>query len=370
MPVKPKPARPEFFNFGAAALLAVQDAYGLDDPVRYCPILLDGDTATLLSVRSPTSKKVVLRAGPEGRRLFLKQIPWYANEPELLDFSLTFQNLLADQGLPVARIVPDKGGALYSQIADVEFVLFEFVPGYRYEYRASQLAAGARSLAYLHVTQPAGWWRPLRPPSETVFDLAVAHLDLMPVEMSAFTPADRALQERLRARAGNAWSELSRSGFADVPVCGVHGDFNPWNMQFAPDGSVAAVLDFDNCDVQSPLHDVAEALLTWTGLVKYRGYSVRFAPDLPVVTTAALRSAERAARTFLAEYQAGGGTVDGGLLPAVASMIGVEFSALGLLRGDFAPSCHSMLPDWVAAVEQVVAAAATTVATRGGGTAA
>src|SRR5918911_3060068 len=108
MPVKPKPSTPDYFNFDERALVMLADAYGLDGADAFYPILLDGETCTLLEVRSATSRKMMLE--DRGRRLFLKEIPWYANDPGQLAWSHALQLRLADEGAPVARIVPSRSG--------------------------------------------------------------------------------------------------------------------------------------------------------------------------------------------------------------------------------------------------------------------
>jgi phosphotransferase family enzyme len=357
VPVKQKPDRPEFFNFGWASLLAIRDTYGLADPVRYCPILLDGRTATLLSVRSPTSKKVVLRVGPRGQRLFLKQVPWYCSDPDTLRFSLGFQTMLAERGFPCARVVPTLDGALCARVADVDFVLFEFVPGERYEYRERQLRSGAAVLGGLHAVQPPRWWRDLNPPEESVYGLARAHLDLLPVEMPRYAAAHDRLRARLLGCAERAWDALGAAGFDRSACRGVHGDFNPWNMQFDAAGEVAAVLDFDNCDVQPVLHDVAEAILTWTGLVSYRGHSVRFSADAPHLSGPALTAAGERARVFLDTYRRYAPPLDDAALPDVVTIVAVELCALGLLRRDFRVEQADALLEWVSACAAAARAA-------------
>src|SRR5215469_14507777 len=106
MPVKQKPISPSFFNFDEGVIQIIADAYDLKEIDTVCPILLDGNQVSLLEVRSETSRKIVLET--VDKSFFLKQVPWYCDDEELLSFSHQFQKELFTLGLPVARIIPTK----------------------------------------------------------------------------------------------------------------------------------------------------------------------------------------------------------------------------------------------------------------------
>ena len=58
-----------------------------------------------------------------------------------------------------------------------------------------------------------------------------------------------------------AWLEAHRPGTEHVGI--LHGDFHLGNVIFAPDGSLAAIVDWELATIGDPLLDFAQLLVTW-----------------------------------------------------------------------------------------------------------
>ncbi|MFD9357950.1 phosphotransferase [Streptomyces sp. NPDC060031] len=335
MPVARKPRSAGFFNFDEHDLIEIARAYGLRTADAFYPILLDGETATLLEVRSATSRKAMIE--DEGRRWFLKQIPWYAQDERQLDFSHAYQTAVhRTTGLaPAIRTTLDGAGRL--SLRGGVFVLYEHVKGVRYTGAGAQLHGAGKALARLHSCAPSLD----AAPGEDYPGLVADHLALAD---DAGGPAVRPLIDLLDAELKSAREELHRSGWEQLPQAAVHGDVNPWNLLFAEQGQVKAVLDFDNCDRGSRLRDVAEAVLTFGGLA-YAQDSTSFARPF----RCEIRE-ERAARLIDGYRRATPDPFTEAELrcaDAVLRTVFVELAALGVIKGELGAGDEGYLRQWL-----------------------
>jgi aminoglycoside phosphotransferase (APT) family kinase protein len=88
----------------------------------------------------------------------------------------------------------------------------------------------------------------------------------------------------------------------DIPEQGpatvVHGDYRLDNTMISPDGTVAAVLDWELCTLGDPLADVGTLMVYWTepGEVSPLEHSPTTAPGFPTRADLAARYAERSGR--------------------------------------------------------------------------
>ncbi|MFD7712653.1 phosphotransferase enzyme family protein [Streptomyces sp. NPDC059786] len=322
--MREKPLFRDLLNLDDRVLGLVAERYALPEADCFLPVLLDGDRCSLLEVRSDTSKKAMVEAA--GERYFLKQIPWYCDSPEQIAVSTRIQEGLRRAGVPVARLRPTRDNRLWTSFGGESFVLFDCVEGLRYRKTPGQDAFAARTLAQLHraAVMVDG------APAEDVFTLAADHIGLLRSVVPAAAGAASVLEELLAPAERQARS----AGFDALPVTAVHGDFNPWNLLFTEDQQVAAVVDFDNCDVASRLHDVAEALLTFC--------VVRYADDTTNFAFNQARTVDRSAvDAFLTHYEEVWPLTptERACLPPALGAVWIELTCLGLLRGDFTLDC-------------------------------
>ncbi|MEV6310562.1 phosphotransferase [Streptomyces sp. NPDC051840] len=336
MPVREKPRSTTFANLDERALGVIAERYRLRDVDCFLPILLDGNRCTLLEVRSETSKKVVVECAEE--RYFFKQIPWYCDTPEQVEVSTALQARLRLAGLPVPRLLPTDSGELWTVIGEETYVLFDFSHGLRYGAHPGQLTAAAATLGRLHraaVHVPGA-------PGESVFRLAHDHLDLLGHVAGGEGRDLGSAPATLRALAEEAERRAGALGFGELPAVAVHGDYNPWNLLFDEDDAVTAVLDFDNSDVASRLHDLAEALLTFCVLA-YREDSTNFARLQPPLPDGGRVTAFLTAYTAVAPLTAR----ERDCLPWAVRAVLVELLALGLIRADLDPDGLPDLDAWL-----------------------
>jgi Ser/Thr protein kinase RdoA (MazF antagonist) len=170
---------------------------------------------------------------------------------------------LADRGLPVPRVLPAADGRWHISAGDSNFVLLEYRPGAPYGGSTEHIDAAAATLARMHLAAGDGDALDISPdaPRESAAAIVAEHFDLA-----------RAIRP-LSAGAASSFDglrELAASTLATAPTgpsVAVHGDFIPWNLAFGSAGGseskVAAVHDFDNACVDTPLHDIGEALASF-----------------------------------------------------------------------------------------------------------
>jgi Ser/Thr protein kinase RdoA (MazF antagonist) len=337
MPVKKKPISSSFFNFDERIIQIITNEYELEEIDSFCPILLDGNLASLLEVRSETSKKIVLETINES--FFLKQVPWYCDDATLLSFSHRFQKELLVQSLPVARILQTKAQDTWVTIQGYKFVLFEYIQGQCYQGNPHQLRSSVQTLAQLHKFAQTYDIEEKNYLAEDLFDLAQAHINLAKDLLleDAYPLLDQ-LQESLE----KARRCALQAGWHDLLRIAVHGDYNPWNLLFNEEYEVCAILDFDNAGIDARLHDIAECLLTHC-VLHYRGNSTNFAPIIPD------RVPLQGVRDILCMYEAISplSSIEHACLPWTILAVFIELSCLGLIRGDFCLNHIPAMIDWI-----------------------
>lgn len=327
MPVRSKPRDYFFRDFDAGLLHEIGSKYQMGPPDAVCPILLDGGTGCLLEVRSETSRKVVVEHGEH--RYFLKQIPWYCDTDAQIRMSHTIQGRLFDHGVPVPAIVSPLFGDSFVTLSGARFVLFEYVRGRRYTGGSRELENAATVLAAMHAVPLVA----IQAPRESLFSLARAHIELL-AQVWSESARDALLLDPFlddtRKAVAEAEASCGAAGFGGLPDVLTHGDFNPWNVIFGQEDEVEAIVDFDNSDIGSRLHDLAEAIVTFC-LVRYRDDTTNFADD-PVRPPNPDR-----VRCFMQSYQRQRHLRRDELacLPWALRSVLIELACLGLLRGDF-----------------------------------
>lgn len=339
LPVKQKPVRTKFFNFNSALLERVRIEFDIDSPVALRPILLDGPTATLMEVRSKTSRKAVIATS--ATQYFLKEVPWYCDTPEFLEFSHAFQKQLREAGAPIPEICETRGHGTWLDYDDRRLTLTRFVKGRRYNFTPLDAEAAGKALFAVHDLQDESKLPMYH--GDHFMDLARDHISLVPLERpdvnANLSPTVIPALQSITEDFGRV---LTGGGFLELKTFVVHGDFNPWNISYTDAGSeVLAIFDFDNADRHPRLHDLAEALMTFSGVITYRTGSTRFEAVSHSI-------ASDMARAFLSGYGVSSlKEAEFLLLPYACGLIAVEFVCLGLLRGDFPPNSGQDLVRWV-----------------------
>lgn len=208
----------------------------------------------------------------------------------------------------------------------MKFVLFEHVEGRRYTASSEQIASSAKTLAELNKC-------PFIPPQghvpEDQFTFVRNHIDLLKSvdkDEGEYTEEIKILSTILDKTEADcrasAWDTLS-PGI-------VHGDYSPWNLLYKKDGSVKAVLDFDNCAHGSRLQDLSEALVTFA-YIDYKKDSTNFVPITKNTADVTVASDFLKSYTDVAPLS----QEETNCLPHLVKATMIEFFCLGLVRKDF-----------------------------------
>ncbi|HEY7832062.1 MAG TPA: phosphotransferase [Ktedonobacterales bacterium] len=188
-----------------------------------------------------------------------------------------FMRHLRAEGLPVPLVLPRPDGTTFAVVADETYELQEWCAGERFraagDGATDQSAAAAACLGALHQASagfdgaPARWSDERAPEA-----LATSYLDLVRqvAARDDITPAVAGAVERIADGSGERIA-LAAEALAVVPgppELHLHGDYQPRNLAFAPEGSaiVTALYDFDAMHWGRRLDEVAYALLAFTGL--------------------------------------------------------------------------------------------------------
>jgi Ser/Thr protein kinase RdoA (MazF antagonist) len=334
MPVKRRPAR-YHQPIGPCDVDAILESYGLGSRYSAHHVLFERPAPVALSERTRTARKIFIDT-PAGA-FFLKQIPWYCDEPSLNQFRQEWTEQLHAAGVLVPMPLRTCRGQAWADIDGARFTMTGAIIGSAWTEGEVQLAAAMRLLASIHAVRPQN---PELATNEDYFDLVADHIALAQdlLEESGADPG-HGLSAAFGPRLAQARGEALAAGWSDLPKTGIHGDFSPWNIVLSEDGGQALACDFDNADHGQRLHDVVEAMFSF-GLLRYQEQSTNFdgeARFAPIEAAAAplrfyqgielLEPAERAC------------------LPSVGTAFAIEVYCLGLMRGDFSIDQLSLMLD-------------------------
>jgi Ser/Thr protein kinase RdoA (MazF antagonist) len=324
MPVKRRP--PGYHQpIRAGDIASILQSYGLGSRFAAHHVLFEQPAPVALGERTKTARKIFVDT-PEGA-FFLKQIPWYCDEPSLNRFRQDWTEQLHAEGVLVPMPMRTTRGLAWADADGARFTITRAIVGSAWVQGDVQLAAAMRLLASLHGVKPRS---PELATNEDYFDLVADHIALaQDLLEEAGTDPGRTLATAFSPRLERVRAEALAAGWDDLPKCGIHGDFSPWNIVLSDDGRQALACDFDNADHGQRLHDVVEAMFSF-GLLRYREQSTNFdgaARFAPIEAAAApLRLYQGLAPLDPAELAA---------LPAAGEAFAIEVYCLGLMRGDF-----------------------------------
>lgn len=264
-----------------------------------------------------------------GRRYLLKQIPWYCDHRPHADAVAAVQDALADLVSLVPRPERTRCGHLLAALPDPAdasrerlFLLQPFVPGRPWHPVDADCEAAGQSLGRLHGL--------LRSRTVSAAGAYVIRLDPFTTAMAALDrvteQAGPELVTESREVVAQAKEAAAHLGYDAVTVL-VHGDPNPGNVIFARDGSVRAVVDWDNCVRDHPAHDLVRMALH-LGWLQHDGRTTGFCPRTtcarPDLATAAIEGYRRVAEDWELVRRP---------LAAVTTAVLTELIALGVLNG-------------------------------------
>jgi Ser/Thr protein kinase RdoA (MazF antagonist) len=324
MPVKRRPGG-HTKPISQTELNAVIDGYSLGDRYAAHHVLFEFPAPVDLNERTKTARKIFVDtpAGP----WFIKQIPWYCDEPALNRFRQAWLEDLHRAGVAVPLPLLAKDGYGWVEVDDARYTATRSILGGAWSGGEQQLSAAMRLLASLHAVQPR---HPELATQEDYFDLVADHFALaQELLLERGVDPSQHLTAAFAPRLATLREAAHVAGWHTLPKTGIHGDFSPWNIVLSADGRAALAVDFDNADFGQRLHDVAEVMFSF-GLLRYRDKSTNFDSSArfgPIdAAMAPLQLYHHAAPLEPAEWAC---------LPAVAEAFAIEVYCLGLMRGDY-----------------------------------
>jgi len=164
-------------------------------------------------------------------------------------------NTLQQAGLPVPKILPNKGGERVVALAGKPAILSTRLPGtHPVNPTTSQCAAVGRFLARFHIAGQSARIHAKR------FARDLNWLEENAKQVSSYLPF--AEQELLTRSLGHLESLLTRKDLAALPIGVVHGDLFRDNVLFNERG-LSGVLDFHHAGEYFLLFDIAVAVNDW-----------------------------------------------------------------------------------------------------------
>lgn len=335
MPVKEKPKTTPWPGFDDRQLRALTEAYGIDGVDALLPIVLDDTHASMLDVRSETSRKALLE---HDRRIwFVKQLPWYADDPVLLARRHAAVTELADRTGLVPRLLSTTDGRTSVRVDGATFEITEYRRGGKFTGSLAQTRAAASALARLHGCALGA------EPVEDYRDLVADHVRLAHEVTGNGGPAT--LLAVLDSAAAELPALLPEESWSRLPRTFTHGDYNPWNLVFGADNDVIAVVDHDNCDTGTRLRDLVEGWLTHTA-VSYRGCSTSFAVPFQCIPDDERSRAFRTGYFGIGTPQLSADEIE--CLPGMIRAVHLELVALAVLRGEIGDESAGEVAAWQA----------------------
>ena len=218
---------------------------------------------------SRRSPKVIITS--DRGRFLLKRRARGRDHPVKVAYAHSVQRFLADQGFPLARLVPLKAGQdTMAVLADHIYELFEYVPGLPYDTSLEATFDGGRVLGLFHSLLQAydTDWEPSR---RGYHDANAVRSNLNGIPASVGKDDSVVGREsellstvgRLFDAYEDAAERVNEAGFDDWPVQVIHADWHPGNMLFL-DGRVSAVIDYDSLHLLPAIMDVANGALQFS----------------------------------------------------------------------------------------------------------
>ncbi len=132
-----------------------------------------------------------------------------------------------------------------------------------------------------------------------------------------------------KKRLGVFESTAMQQGYQDA-IIAIHGDYNPTNVLFDAQKNVVGVIDFDDCCLDNPMHDVGTALLHMCYFT--------FNPNAPFLEDSgkAQHQAKRHAQLFLENYVSTSFVKPTQIRPYVKNVVetvAIQLAALYLIKG-------------------------------------
>jgi len=205
----------------------------------------------------------------------LKEFPWYASTSIFATSVLGIQHYLSHNSeIPIPRYIAAKGDAtvffIQSELGQI-YTLQTLVSCVEWIGSYEQINASARLLNRLHracLSIPEHYYTPGLT-CENLFDNAIKFLNTGYIELinnntlTLTTSQIKQLEDLIAVYSEHislAKARAESSGYFDTKFI-IHGDYHQHNVLFGRYDEVVGIIDFDNCNIDNPVNDVARILL-------------------------------------------------------------------------------------------------------------
>lgn len=325
MPVKRRPSGYHDHPLTDEEIANVLEAFGSSSSFSAHHVLFEHPHPVMLNDRTKTARKIFVDTPSDA--YFLKQVPWYCDEPSLNEFRHGWIETLYAAGVLVPPPLRTLAGAPCAELGERRYTLARSVVGSAWTNGKAQIDTAMRLLASLHAVPPQNDHLAT---NEDYFDLVADHITLaQDLLREKGVDISGTLTATFQPRLDDANRRAHDAGWTTLPRAGIHGDFSPWNLMLSVDGRQALACDFDNADFGQRLHDIVESIFSF-GLLRYRDQSTNFDGAARFGTIEAAAVPLNAYRRYAPLHDA-----EVACVQSVSEAFAIEVYCLGLMRGDF-----------------------------------
>lgn len=226
---------------------------------------------------------IVCKVSYKNKNYILKQIPPYCANIQFLDAALLFRETLREMGIPIPKFIKTSDNKKYAlekleSGKDRIYILENFIDGISWKKKKEQVENMASMLAKIHKishdiffskkqTTEISYDKKLELPKKNVFDIASHMLKISKEVLSTNSTWNSDKKNFLNSFINKCHVHLQKikksamkKGYNTIMIP-IHGDYNPTNILFDKENNIIGIIDFDDCCIDNPIHDIATALL-------------------------------------------------------------------------------------------------------------
>ena len=294
------------------------------------------------------------------KKHILKEIPPYCSDTNFLQASFCLRDCLRENGIPVPVLISTKQNKRYITKKGYSgkekvYLLEEFMDGKSWSKKQETIESMAFMLGNLHRSSASAfeeisektqiYQRELLDlPRKNIFELAtiitgVAIEEIVGSEKALSTSELESLENFIhecQTRLERIEISALQKGYNLISIP-IHGDYNPTNILFDQKNQVSGVIDFDNCCITNPIHDVGTALLH----ISYFSFEKEVLPKCEGLQH---ENNLRNAKIFLDSYFQSAPVKPEQVLPyieEVAEAVAIQLSTLYLIKGIYTKFSHA-----------------------------
>ncbi|WP_168338467.1 phosphotransferase enzyme family protein [Candidatus Hepatobacter penaei] len=293
------------------------------------------DLAVVKKNRFAEKDTFIYKYAWEGQAYILKETPPYCSDEKGLAAIARLRTHVRQGGIPIPELVLSQG----VKVRGNRYLVETFIQGDPWsacEEKTKQMAhVLGRFHTFLHMAGKSAqdeFEKGLK--KQSLFDLARLMVTIVPdrIDQTVWSCNQKTLAPLLatwKERLDTLESTALKNGYNDIRIA-IHGDYNPTNVLFDAQKNVVGVIDFDDCCLDNPIHDVGTALLHM--------HCFTFNPSAPFLAedSDAEQQAKRHAQLFLENYVSTSFVKREEIRPYVKEVVetvAIQLAALYLIKG-------------------------------------